>query len=317
MSTNEELMAARDTMSLPSYNVKFKQLLPIHKAINVQPGDLRCSIACLETPRTSANVASLDANADTSDNVATCRSRSILFFSYWALIVSLIVALVASLIVIAFVVDHDAKRNVRNPRKGVPNSSLKATDRIDDAGRKEYYESLLLFLGETIMAPDSAQSNSLEWMAFDDIPIDAITSNRFWQRFALVVWYFEQGGTTLWSAVNSDPSAGWISFGEGVHECDWKGVDCDVHFQVTGLRLGIGMGITMTGTFLSTELGVLTHLNQLDLSGHRLQGSIPGQWQSLTNLGKYVDMLQDEICFHRPYRFSMGIQSRDTHRIQQ
>ena len=123
------------------------------------------------------------------------------------------------------------------------------------------------------------------------------------QRYALVVWYFDQGGPTVWKTLNREASSGWIAFGAGVHECDWKGVDCDeggggggssddndsdnTKRVVVGLRLSPALGVVLTGTSLSTEIGLLTNLRRMDFSDQRLQGKIPDEWAALSQLGEY------------------------------
>ena len=113
------------------------------------------------------------------------------------------------------------------------------------------------------------------------------------QRYALVVWYFDQGGPTVWKTLNREASSGWIAFGAGVHECDWKGVDCgeggsdNTKRAVVGLRLSPALGVVLTGTSLSTEIGLLTNLRRMDFSDQRLQGKIPDEWAALSQLGEY------------------------------
>jgi hypothetical protein len=144
----------------------------------------------------------------------------------------------------------------------------------------------------------------MEWLAFEDEPIEEALAKsdnqggqRLQQRYALVTWYFAQGGPKLWSTINNDPSAGWIHHGRGVHECEWMGIDCEIFPRkdengrvqqrvVVSIRLSPAVGAVLTGTSLSTEIGMLTHLQRLDVSEQRLQGSIPDEWQSLTNLGE-------------------------------
>lgn len=173
------------------------------------------------------------------------------------------------------------------PENKESNSNSQDEDIYD---RQGYYEDLLGILESPLMQTNSPQGEAIQWMAFNDVPLPLENSNetisRLWQRFALVTSYFANGGPNLWSAFNRKSTAGWIEFGAGVHECDWMGVECNANMQVTGLSLfGEGNGITLTG-LLSTELGILTNLEHLDLSTNRLEGKIPDEWKALTNLSE-------------------------------
>ena len=150
---------------------------------------------------------------------------------------------------------------------------------------------------------------------------DAI-QRRILQRFALLVLYYSTGGTQFWKVMNADPTSGWIEYGQGIHECFWNGIDCqnfkrqssstgigidnddttlsasgeeedshnndddDWQHVVSGIRLAGGFGITLTGPTLPTQLGLLTHLEVLNLEHNRLEGTLPTEWKSLTNLSK-------------------------------
>ena len=172
---------------------------------------------------------------------------------------------------------------------------------------QDYKYSIVTLLDlPLVLEPTSAQARALEWLAFEDEPLfDAATTfdtndrdrhrEMISQRYALVVWYFDQGGPTVWKTLNREPSSGWIEFGAGIHECDWRGVDCDYDGNtasddnggtVVGLRLPPTLGLVLTGSSLSTELGLLTGLRRLDFSDQRLRGKIPDEWSALTNLGE-------------------------------
>jgi hypothetical protein len=180
--------------------------------------------------------------------------------------------------------------------------------------RQAYMEELVKFLQLGPLEPSSPQEQALEWMSFQDDPLPVPTqlntagnalagdtpydTVRLEQRYALAVWYFAQGGPKLWATINRDSGSGWMNHGIGVHECDWHGVDCDDIKSFTtsaesarvvvGLRLNQAVGVVLTGTTLSTELGLLTHLRRLDFADQRLEGSIPNEWKSWSNLGKLL-----------------------------
>jgi hypothetical protein len=146
--------------------------------------------------------------------------------------------------------------------------------------RQGYYE----YLQETFLPlTGSSQDQAIEWLAFQDTPLEDSERNRIMERFALVAWYFAHGGPTTWNSIN-DSHSGWIKNGVGIHECQWRGVDCNISNEVTGLRLPAGEGITLTGSSLSTEIGLLTSLQYFDVANQRLQGAIPSDWEVLTNM---------------------------------
>jgi hypothetical protein len=181
-----------------------------------------------------------------------------------------------------------------------------------DVNRQDYNYNIVTMLGlPIVMERTSSQARALEWLAFEDEPLfDPQTTmapedqdslrDVLVQRYALVVWYFDQGGPTVWKTLNREASSGWIEFGAGVHECNWRGVDCDYSDNydenskersktagiVAGLRLSPVLGLLLTGSSLSTELGLLTGLRRMDFSDQRLRGTIPDEWSALTNLGE-------------------------------
>jgi predicted nucleic acid-binding Zn ribbon protein len=192
--------------------------------------------------------------------------------------------------------------------------TLEPLPSVTTAERQEYYDNLLVFFNSTRLEPSSPQEQAMKWMGFQDepLPIPEETSEdshyqrvRLEQRYALATWYFAQGGPNLWSTINRDTGAGWIEFGTGVHECKWRGIDCSAmqddeangddddglrkeqYKVVVGVRLSSSQGVVLTGTSLSKELGLLTHIRRLDFSSQRLQGTIPEEWKHMTNLGKF------------------------------
>jgi hypothetical protein len=195
--------------------------------------------------------------------------------SFWIWLVLLILMLLLGGLAIGFA----TRVFLKNRKEG---GEKEGDENLYD--RQAYYNTLTGIFQYPLLEPNSAPGQALEWMSFEDVPLQETSDGRVWQRFALVVWYFAQGGPKLWSSVNSDPTSGWIDHGVGMHECKWRGVDCNADNKVTGLRLGAGSGITLIGT-LSTELGVLTNLEHFDMSNHRVQGSIPDAWKEMTTLG--------------------------------
>eukprot|EP00533_Pseudo-nitzschia_delicatissima_P009823 CAMPEP_0116107178 /NCGR_PEP_ID=MMETSP0327-20121206/16071_1 /TAXON_ID=44447 /ORGANISM="Pseudo-nitzschia delicatissima, Strain B596" /LENGTH=585 /DNA_ID=CAMNT_0003599921 /DNA_START=270 /DNA_END=2027 /DNA_ORIENTATION=- len=178
-----------------------------------------------------------------------------------------------------------------------------------ETNSQDYKYSIMTLLGlPIVMERTSAQARAIDWLAFDDEPLFDPNSmgddhtqdqrDRLAQRYALVVWYFDQGGPAMWTTLNREESAGWIEHGAGVHECDWRGIDCDYldgnDGIVAGLRLSPIMGLLLTGSSVSSELGILTNLRRIDFSDQRLQGKIPNSWSLLTNL-ELVVLSQNQL----------------------
>jgi hypothetical protein len=183
---------------------------------------------------------------------------------------------------------------------------------VTSAERQAYMEELMDFYQIPFLEPSSPQEQAMQWLGFQDVPLDVPIETdehaaavyqrvRLQQRYALVVWYFAQGGPKLWTAINRDTSAGWITNGAGIHECDWHGIDCEVmpgmellsddeqdSRVVIGIRLNSAMGVVLTGTSLSSELGMLTNVRLLEFSSQRLEGSIPDEWKAMSNLGTVI-----------------------------
>ena len=100
------------------------------------------------------------------------------------------------------------------------------------------------------------------------------------ERVALRALYENLGGPDWTHSEN---------WGTGAPLEDWYGVEVDDQGRVTGLRLvhrtteGQSTGIGLTGE-IPTELGALSHLRVLDLSGNKLTGAILEQLGNLSHL---------------------------------
>lgn len=116
---------------------------------------------------------------------------------------------------------------------------------------------------------NSPQMRATEFMAASFPKIDT-TSPRLYQRYAMLVLYFANGGERWPSFL--DPS---------LHECNWSVVECNTNEEVGELRMSQQK---MTGV-LPQEIALLSHLQHLDLSQNRLEGTVPQGLYELTNLG--------------------------------
>lgn len=156
--------------------------------------------------------------------------------------------------------------------------------------RKDYYNHLL----ETYLPPvGTPQDQAIEWLAFHDDPLQTDELFRLNQRYALVVIYYSHGGPATWTTIN-DSASGWVENGAGLHECQWRGVDCNLQKEVTGLRLSSEEGISLTGSQMATEIGMLSKLESLFMADQRLQGTIPADWKTLKDIS-ILDLRNNEL----------------------
>jgi hypothetical protein len=217
----------------------------------------------------------LDEIFDKNHPIAQSRRRRMVIFFFILLIFLVTGAVVATMVAVKE--DEAASNGDEDSSQDTPSVSLQFQD--------EYYESIRrLVLGPTpnmVLDPNSPQAQAMEWLAYQDTLY--LDSSHLLQRYALVAFYFANGGN-LWAALGN-ASSGWVPNGIGVHECEWIFVDCDPEQeQVVSLRLS-GGGIMLTGE-LATEIGHLSRLNYLSLANSRLEGTIPFQLYQLTDLGK-------------------------------
>jgi Leucine rich repeat len=131
---------------------------------------------------------------------------------------------------------------------------------------------------------------ALQWMTIKD-PLRPVSEGwQATQRYALVVAFYSWSGESAWDLVEED---GWIQSkkaGPVKHECEWTGVGCNSENKITSLTLGKIDDEKSTFALygqIPTELGLLTSLETLDLSGHTLKGNVPTELANLAPTLKY------------------------------
>jgi hypothetical protein len=128
---------------------------------------------------------------------------------------------------------------------------------------------------ESFEDPNSAQSQALNWIVYDDGLGLSPNDDAAIQRYVAMVIYFGNGGEG-WDGARLD-----TSWGSSIPECEWDYVVCTAN-QTIG-ELGF-LGVGLTGT-LEAEMLNLTELSSLDLAGNKLsEVEFPSLILQMTNL---------------------------------
>lgn len=153
---------------------------------------------------------------------------------------------------------------------------------VDDSRTKleklQELQSILLNYSEPLafVRPDSPSSQALQYLAYkqDHFALTARTEGQILQLYALLVLLFTCGG---YNDLLNDKT---------FSECnDIDYLLCDEKGNLIGLSL---KQQKLSGV-LPKELGLLTHLKELDLRFNDIKGTIPADsLRKLTSLGKYI-----------------------------
>ena len=140
---------------------------------------------------------------------------------------------------------------------------------------------------QTLHDQDSPQHNAFQWIVSEDPMQMSHEDPALLQRYALVVFYFANGGPRWFK------NEGWLS-GEDV--CKWDHVTCESFDIVTNQGIVTGLDFYNMGLYgiLPSEIGQLTSLKSLTLAGNKLFGTIPSQ---LYNLGRLENLLLNRNKF--------------------
>lgn len=199
---------------------------------------------------------------------------------------------IAAVLIKCLVVDKNEQGHHGAEKSATGSGSFSPPETYTIETKNEMFLHLRSILGDftdpnKFFNPDSAQSRALAWL----VTVEQDPSTRTWysdqgmedylprllQRYALIVLAYSCGGDN-WRSVKS-----WMSQAE-VHECDWELISCDPTTRmVTNLKLE---SRSLTGSLPQHEIGLLTHLKELDVASNRLQGNFPAKtvFSKLSNL---------------------------------
>lgn len=163
----------------------------------------------------------------------------------------------------------------------------------------------------SILLKTSPQHLAACWILYTDRKSKGRSKPKLLQRFALATLYYgtTRSNTTSWDwkmAVDVEGVAAtkghWMSVNR--HECGWYGVVCDAWSNVIGLEMG---WLALDG-LIPRELGLLTKLQDLDLSACDLQGVLPHKMlAALSNL-QYLNLHMNGF-FGALHREVVGLRS--------
>jgi hypothetical protein len=137
----------------------------------------------------------------------------------------------------------------------------------------------------------SSQFEALKWVTLLDTATLCPGNGRLLQRYILALLYFQLTGDN-WTtcsriaSTNCDASR----FLSSDNECNWGGIQCDIHGNVIGLHLDHQ---NLFGS-LPTELGDLHYLNEINMDSNKLNGSIPPSLGKLEFL-EYIDIDKNNL----------------------
>ena len=129
--------------------------------------------------------------------------------------------------------------------------------------------------GDAIMAENSPQSQAFDWLVAESSS-RSMAETRMIQRYALATLYFATEGD-LWFVKSS-----WLSAND---ECGWFSTDQEV-CNPDGELINLSLAYNSLRGELPKEVGLLTSLKILDLTGNTLSGTLPNDLGNITTLGK-------------------------------
>jgi Leucine-rich repeat (LRR) protein len=128
----------------------------------------------------------------------------------------------------------------------------------------------------TYPSRSSAEERAVQWLIDDDLNTTVADEQSLRQRYALgTLWFLQTTPTTSFGS--ADHASTWTT---NIDECKWLGVAWYGSGVVTSLYL---WDQNFRGK-IPADLGLLTDLTILSLSGNQLSGTIPSSLGALTAL---------------------------------
>jgi Leucine rich repeat len=152
-----------------------------------------------------------------------------------------------------------------------------------------------VLLPQEVVLPDSPVWKALQWMVLND-PLRPVPAGwQATQRYAMVALFYHWTGDSGWNLLEDD---GWIQkpyySSTKKHECEWTGVECNSDKHVTSLLLDSEQTTFVLNGQIPSELGLLTSLDTLDLTGQMLKGILPPELAALGSSLKWL-----HVAFNR------------------
>jgi Leucine-rich repeat (LRR) protein len=147
----------------------------------------------------------------------------------------------------------------------------------------ERFDGIVVALANEFDDTASAQYQALQWLVNDDALQLCPSSTSLVQRYALVVLYYQTGGsnwTRCGGSLDTVEACPGELFLSATSECLWGGIVCDAASRVTAIHLDSN---NLVGP-LPSELALLTDLIDLDLDENGLTRSIPSSLGQLAFL---------------------------------
>jgi Leucine-rich repeat (LRR) protein len=261
-----------------------------------------CLICTMENPTTNATLADPEAPASSSSNASNVdidrkglKAAGLLCSSSTATRLALALSFSTFLIGLTLFI-YSLRKSEGNPVAitVVPEPTLLLDRNETEAYWLRLQSEVLIFTPsqQQVLIPDSSVWKALKWMALKD-PLRPLPSGwQTTQRYTMVVLFYHWTGDSAWDLLEED---GWIQEPQlqhhttttmrvtKEHECEWKGVECNSDRQVTSLLLDSEQTTFVLNGQIPTELGLLTSLEKLDVTGHMLKGVFPLELASLAS----------------------------------
>lgn len=148
--------------------------------------------------------------------------------------------------------------------------------------RQDLHDHFPEYTKEAMKSAESAQYRAFDWL-WNDPYLTSYSYDRIEQRFALMTLLISFGINEL--VLGGDHM-------HEAHECDWNALSlpCNSQQMLSGILLS---NVNLQGS-IPPELGLLTHLQKLDLSQNDLGGEMPTTFGQLSGL-KVANLSQNKI----------------------